>query len=703
MRMRTRICVGFLSFLLISVLPRQGSAVVDPSTVVGAWLFDEPSGIIVEDASGNGNCGVFVDSNTDPAGDGITLPTRVAGKFGMGMSCDGLDDSMRAPTTGFPVGNADRTIAFWVKSPRMDTPEIFAPDPKEKGAGNRLLVGWGSHETQGQASAVVMGLRNQANRLFSFWGQQRDLECTPATVIPPACTELQDDDSTDNTWYHIAATVKSGTPNVFTLYLNGVAEATREVINPLATPDLTTFFVGHFGGTMAAFEGTFDEVIVLNVALPQEDILSLMQGLATVLPPLTPTHDIDPATVVADYRFNELTGVDVADASANGNDGTLVDYDHANGDGSASAIRVDGPLAFSSGKAAKFDGGDDAMLADSTGLPDGAEERTIASWVKIEDVAQGNKFLLGWGKLGGPQGMSSLVLGLGGVASEKFAFWGDASDVEASTSLVNGTWYHVAATVKEELVTVYLDGVAVMGNSVTKLVTPVGTTCIPDPIEMRDTCFHVGNFAVAGSPMGALETTFDEISIFDVALKQGQIERLQSGMAAALVQHGACQPSAGAGDGMCELLTMDECLAQSGTYLGDGTSCPTGACQLDGGACLLLTAAQCTALNGTYGGDGVPCVVATFNIPGDCNQDGTLDLSDVICLLGHLFQGNPSMLPCSTTAGNLALIDVNTDVSIDLSDAVYLLAFLFQGGPPPEQGQGCIEMAECPQNTMGCP
>jgi hypothetical protein len=88
-------------------------------------------------------------------------------------------------------------------------------------------------------------------------------------------------------------------------------------------------------------------------------------------------------------------------------------------------------------------------------------------------------------------------------------------------------------------------------------------------------------------------------------------------------------------------------------------------------------------------------------IAGDCNQDGTVDLSDVICLLGFLFQNNPAVLPCATTAANLALMDCNNDGGIDLSDGIYKLAFLFQGGPAPVQGTGCFTIAECPQNP-GC-
>jgi len=96
-----------------------------------------------------------------------------------------------------------------------------------------------------------------------------------------------------------------------------------------------------------------------------------------------------------------------------------------------------------------------------------------------------------------------------------------------------------------------------------------------------------------------------------------------------------------------------------------------------------------------------PYAPSVQSLPGDCNQDGTVDLSDVICLLGHLFQGNPASLPCSTPAANLALMDCNQDGGIDLSDAIYKLAWLFQGCPPPEQGVGCIELVDCPQN-QGC-
>ena len=81
--------------------------------------------------------------------------------------------------------------------------------------------------------------------------------------------------------------------------------------------------------------------------------------------------------------------------------------------------------------------------------------------------------------------------------------------------------------------------------------------------------------------------------------------------------------------------------------------------------------------------------------PGDCNEDGNLDLSDLICLLGFLFLGSPNALPCNSAAAGTTVMDSNNDGAVNRSDAVYKLGFLFQGGPPPEPGTDCILVADC--------
>jgi hypothetical protein len=92
-------------------------------------------------------------------------------------------------------------------------------------------------------------------------------------------------------------------------------------------------------------------------------------------------------------------------------------------------------------------------------------------------------------------------------------------------------------------------------------------------------------------------------------------------------------------------------------------------------------------------------------LPGDCNADGVVDISDAICVLGSLFLGNQDRLPCgdgaSHQAANVRVLDVNGDAALDVSDAVTLLSFLFLGGRPPSLGLTCAAIPDCPTAT-GC-
>jgi hypothetical protein len=102
-------------------------------------------------------------------------------------------------------------------------------------------------------------------------------------------------------------------------------------------------------------------------------------------------------------------------------------------------------------------------------------------------------------------------------------------------------------------------------------------------------------------------------------------------------------------------------------------------------------------------GDGVgdACEGAGgLQLPGDCNQDRNLDLSDAICLFGYLFLGIGRDPPCGDRTpqhpSNLRLLDWNGDRRVDLSDGIGELVFLFQGGPAHAAGRSCVAIDACP-------
>ncbi len=89
----------------------------------------------------------------------------------------------------------------------------------------------------------------------------------------------------------------------------------------------------------------------------------------------------------------------------------------------------------------------------------------------------------------------------------------------------------------------------------------------------------------------------------------------------------SCQPGVGAcclPNGTCNILTTADCVAQSGLYRGDGSTCdsancpqPLGACCF-GTNCLNLSAADCAAAAGTYLGNGSTCASGNACPTGAC-------------------------------------------------------------------------------------
>jgi hypothetical protein len=88
-------------------------------------------------------------------------------------------------------------------------------------------------------------------------------------------------------------------------------------------------------------------------------------------------------------------------------------------------------------------------------------------------------------------------------------------------------------------------------------------------------------------------------------------------------------------------------------------------------------------------------------LPGDCNQDQTIDISDPVCVLLHLFLDRSRELACGDNfddhPGNVALMDWNGDLSVDLSDALGPLSSIFSGGPPHVLGEVCVAIEGCPE------
>jgi hypothetical protein len=124
----------------------------------------------------------------------------------------------------------------------------------------------------------------------------------------------------------------------------------------------------------------------------------------------------------------------------------------------------------------------------------------------------------------------------------------------------------------------------------------------------------------------------------------------------------------------CFVTTRADCLAQSGTYLGDNVPCPPpprGACvvTVPAPSCAVITESECAAAGGTYLGDGVACPAPC---PCDFNGSSALNSQDFFDFILCFFGG---ACPPGRTA------DFNSSGAVDSQDFFDFLSCLFS--PPP--------------------
>ena len=133
-------------------------------------------------------------------------------------------------------------------------------------------------------------------------------------------------------------------------------------------------------------------------------------------------------------------------------------------------------------------------------------------------------------------------------------------------------------------------------------------------------------------------------------------------------------------------LIIDPCLVYS-TYLGGGNDERGEAIAIDGSGNAYVTGETYSSdfptenpYQATYQGDRDAFVTKISDEPpyicGDCNADGTVNITDVVYLISYIFACGPP--PDPLEAG-----DANCDGTVNVTDAVYLIQYIFAGGPPP--------------------
>jgi hypothetical protein len=229
------------------------------------WHFDEATGIIASDSSGNRADGILVNG-----------PTWTTGRIGAGVSFDGVDDYI---ATGYFANLSTWTVAVWVQSPAAPAGNP-ASGPVHRDANFQL--NWNHPEAtfRGAAGVQVGGVWYAA----SFGSLAA------------------------NTWYHLGATYDGETLRA---YRNGVLITANTA--PSGPPDSESLPLefGRHAGAPQYFRGTIDEVRIYNRALSDLEIAALGQtDLSVSAFALTPTSVVggNPATGTVTLSGSAPTG-----------------------------------------------------------------------------------------------------------------------------------------------------------------------------------------------------------------------------------------------------------------------------------------------------------------------------------------------------------------------------------------------------------
>jgi len=234
------------------------------------WHFDEQTGIIAADASGNGADAVLLSGADWTAGPG-----------GGGLTFDGIGEHAQA---GYWANLDNWTVAAWVWSPAAPT---SAPSSGPVQRGGSLQISW-NHPTAAFRGAIAVSVGSS-----SYAASLGRLDA--------------------NTWYHIVGTYDGETLRA---YKNGELVTANTAPSGPARSESYALTFGRNAAVAQYFAGAIDEVRLYDRALTQQQIAALAQpdGSAPTTVMLTAnaagravslswTAAIDPDTGVGAYEI----------------------------------------------------------------------------------------------------------------------------------------------------------------------------------------------------------------------------------------------------------------------------------------------------------------------------------------------------------------------------------------------------------------
>jgi hypothetical protein len=430
--------------------------------LIGYWSFNEGTGTVAGDFSGNGHHGT------------INGATWTSGKLGTALNFDGDDDQVDIPLSSL----SSYTVSMWVYI-----------DALGAGAGN-------SYNTLISNDVPDSGLFFRGTAAGANAGK-----------IDTLCDGGTDGRTTASlalrTWNHVVLTNNAGTG---TFYLNGTGNGAVTITCSVSFASL--------GNDSADenFDGRLDEVRVYNRALSPSEVAKLYQSGAVRIN--ASSADLDNGSslergLVGHWTFDGGDAQStIKDRSSNAFNGFFIG-------GATSSAKVAGKL----GQALSFDGTDDYVNIGNKTLVDGATAMSVCAWMKYTPTSVTADGTIA-GEFINSDGPWMLYVDDDAIVSGRsntvtFVINTSAARVEGSTNLVTtGVWDHYCGTYQgSSFLRLYKNGVLDQEN----------TTSISANITTSSQPIRLG---AAGDNARFLNAKLDDVRVYNRALSPDEVRQL---------------------------------------------------------------------------------------------------------------------------------------------------------------------------------
>jgi len=219
-------------------------AKIDPKTAAGIWLFDEGSGSLAKDFSGNGNDGV------------IKGAEWVKGKFSNALEFDEGKFVDCGNGKSLNLEDSDLTIGAWIKQNDFTDYQMILTKGKPGIGANK---------------GYRLRIEDGGAPLFTVTGDA-ETDLKSGKPLPKA-----------EEWWHVVG-IKDA--KNMTIYVNGSEWGAQGNSPPGSTDNDVPLQIGRIIDNNWYFHGIIDEVFIFPVALSLDDIKTIMdkgfQSLAAV-------------------------------------------------------------------------------------------------------------------------------------------------------------------------------------------------------------------------------------------------------------------------------------------------------------------------------------------------------------------------------------------------------------------------------------